>query len=198
MRKGRKLKDYSIEGRTAVLRWDPYSWVFTVEVEGRTFEGETPKELKLQAEAFLKGHDKLRWNPIISVEPSPYGSSLELRYHRYFKADGGGDKKIYRRWRVPGMVGSDHSMVRADTADILEGEPGDVDNGPRLKDRVLPYTPERWKALRELEKALETALAAAHARFEKILSEGDLDAFLANVGRRGPQAILFEPGKGAE
>lgn len=197
MSKGRKIGEYRIEGRTAVLRWDAFKLLFTMEVGGRTFEGETPKELKLQAEAFVKGHDRLEWRPIIAVESSPYASTLEMRYHRYFQADGA-DGKLHRRWRVPGVVGSDHSQMRTDTADILEGEPGDVDHGPGKTERILPYTPERWKALRELDKAIHAALESARERLEKILSEGDLDAFLANVGRRGPQAILFGPGKGTE
>lgn len=197
MSKGRKIEEYGIEGRTAVLRFDAHTLVFTLEVEGRTFEGETPKELKLQAQAFLRGHDKLEWRPVIAVETSPYASTLELRYHRYFEADNG-EKKLYRRWRVPGVVGSDGSAFHTDTADMTEGQPGDVDHGPRLKERMLPYTPERWKALRDLEKAIQAALEAARAKLEKILSEGDLDAFLENAGRRGPQTILFGPEKGTK
>jgi len=190
MRKGRKVEEFQIRHTPAVLRFDENHWEFTIEVDGREFRGDNPKELKLQADAFVAKHEGLKWEPLIVIDPDPFGSEPTLSYRRMFRAKSGREM-AYRKWRIQGKDEA-HWDMSAGT----EGTPGFVADPPRAMDRVIPFTPARWKALVDLEAALKAAIASAKERLEKILREGDLDAFLEEAGRRGPPAILFDPGKG--
>lgn len=200
-RDGRKIEEFKItlmdnSRFPAVLRMTD-SMDFILEVNQLTFKGHSPRDLVHQAEMQLENEHGLEWTPIILVDPDL--SDNRLVFIRLFQAESRDKKTVWRTWRFDGKnekekeTWNDHEV---ETFKLLEGAvPGDRHGGPRLKDRELPYTPERWKALVKLDELLRDAMASVTQKLHDIVRDGDVDAFLATATRDRIPAILFNSGK---
>lgn len=187
--KGRTVDRPVIDGRQAVLKLHPHTYQFTLIVEGVPFEGSNPYELRRQAEMHVKGHTKVTWEPMIVIETDIF--NFEIDYWRSFKAIVN-KKPVWRHWAIDGeqeRTSRSHDMDRL--MDTLEGEPGNVYPGPvRLSNRTVAYTPERWQALRKLDKAIQGFYTHAKDRLEEILTKMDLENDLVRMADKTPRLLL--------
>jgi len=185
---GKTIDTIHVDGHEAVLRMNTRTHEFTLHVEGHEFKGYNPSELIQQATVVVSGHAKLDWQPFILVKTEAY--NFEMEYERGYRAKDG-KKEIWRRWHVKG--GNEWTSRHRNsegTLEMLEGKPGDVRPGPNLEWRQVPYTPERWKAIRTLDQSVQALIEQAKERLEKILETIDLEKDLVQMANRTPR-LLF-------
>lgn len=185
---GKTIDTLRVDGHEAVLRMNTRTHEFTLHVEGHEFKGHNPSDLIQQAEVVVRGHSKLDWKPFILVKTEAY--NFEMEYERAYRAMDG-KKEIWRRWHVNGgNEWTSRHRGSEETAQILEGKPGDVRPAPNLGWRQVPYTPERWEAIRTLDKSIQTLIEQAKAKLETILETIDLEKELVQMANRTPR-LLF-------
>jgi len=192
--RGKTIAEWSIDGRPAVLKMDTRTYIFRVEVDGTVFEGDTARELMNQADMFVRGQLKVEWQPMIVIETEPY--NFELDYYRAFHAVVN-RRVFWRYWDVRGVSerGS-RSHDFKETADIMEGNPGELRSAydsPKITHRTIPYTAERWRALRALDQNLKETLVKIKERLTEILSTANLDRDLVKMATT--PALLFKSDK---
>lgn len=173
---------------------------FSLEVGGLHFEGNNPKDLEHQAKMQLEDEHDLSWKAIILIDPDL--DEGRLNFKRLFHAKTRSGKDVWRLWRFDGDDEHQYSKWshnEIETFERLEGaSPGTRDGGPRVKDRELPYTPERWTAILKLDEMLDEAQRAVAKKLSEIVRKGDLDAFLARATRGTPRLIFDEAMKEGE
>jgi hypothetical protein len=186
---GKKIDEFRFESTMIVVRYHQYSKDFEVVAGDEKFKGENVKTLVDQAKVYLKGWSKLLWTPVIIVDTEP-GRDIGISYERLFKSKHKG-AAVYRRWIVDGenegQFGRWH-LSEKNSGDVLEGEPGIIDQGPRGLYRELPYIPERWTAIRALDRGIRAAVETAEIRLSKIFADAAIDkvdTFLSSVRNEG-------------
>lgn len=205
-REGKKIQEFDLwtyqaangnreKKFSATLRMND-SLKFTLEVNGLRFEGMNPSDLVHQATMQLEDEHDLTWRPIILVD-----CDLEegrLQFKRLFHAVTRSGKDVWRVWRFDGADEQQHSKWSRSEIETFErldgGMPGNREGGPRLKDRELPYTPERWTAIMKLDQMLAEAQKAVADKLHEIVRKGDLDGFLAKA-TQSTHRIFFEETK---
>lgn len=166
-REGRKIDEFQIQKRSAVLRMDQWH-NFTVEVDGLSFQGKDVEKLKRDAELAVLGVEKAEWEPVVVLDASP--GDLDMSFKRFFCAEVGG-KTLYRAWMVDGKT--EPSRWKCGDSELLQrtdGEPGDI-VAPHIvvKERELPYTAGFWTALVALRSSIEKAVSDAQIRLADVL-----------------------------
>jgi hypothetical protein len=208
-REGKKIDEFEIYPRDAkgnrlsksfpaVLRMTE-SYKFVLEVNQLRFEGRTPADLVHQARMQLENEDGLNWEPRILVDPDLDEGRLTFR--RVFVATSKDGREIYRLWRFAGddekQLSRWESKTPATFSRLDGATPGDRTDEARLKDREMPYTPERWAALVKLGGMLDEAHKAVADKLHDIIRGGDLDGFLKRTATHGtPRMIFDEASKG--
>lgn len=197
-REGKKIEEFKLylnnHSYPAVLRMtDGYK--FVLEVNQLRFEGNTPKDLIRQAQMQLENEHGLEWGAIILVDPDLEDGRLNFR--RLFQAKGRDGKEVWRVWCFEGSDEKQPSTwyrtEEIKTIGLLEGAvPGDRADGPKLKERELPYTPGRWMSIVKLDQMLAEATKSVAEKLEAVIRQGDFDAFLGKAVTEGILRITFE------
>lgn len=190
---GKTIHTLHVDGHEAVLRMDTRTLEFTLHVEGREFKGHNANDLVQEALLVVRGQDKLNWEPFILIKTEAY--NFEMEYERAYRAKDG-KKEIWRRWHVNGgNEWTSRHRSSKDTTEILEGKPGDARPAPNLEWRQVPYTPERWKAIRTLDQSVKALIEQAKERLEEILTKMDLEKDLVRMADRTPRLLFSGEGK---
>ncbi len=202
-REGKKIHEYDLwtenehgnrgARHTAVLRMKD-NLKFSLEVAGLRFDGNSPNDLEHQAKMQLQDEHDLSWSAIILVDPDLEEGRLQFK--RLFHAQTRSGKDVYRLWRFDGDDEQQHSKWNhkdIKTFERFEGaSPGSRDGGPRLKDRELPYTAERWTAIVKLDQMLGKAQEQVSEKLYDLIRKGDFDAFLSRATKQGIPRIVFD------
>lgn len=173
-----------------------------------SFSGKDLQEVRDQAIAWLKDNQELDWEGVIIIRGADKvggyrhasEESVNLSYKRYFRAKRKNNSYL---WKEFAKAGDNPHHNEADKDDV-EGQPGkpcgepygvlssavDPKNSDTL---VLPYSPERWSALRTISLLIKNL----NERINTLLDQGKLDDMLLSIAQRGAQALLPGPkGKG--
>jgi hypothetical protein len=196
-RDGKKIEEFKIylnsRSYPATLRMTD-QFEFILEVNQLRFRGNNPKDLIHQAQMQLENEDGLKWSPIILVDPDL--EEGRLNFKRLFQAKSRDGKEVWRSWRFDGddeRQLTTWNRTEVETHERLEGGvPGDRADGPRVKDREMEYTPERWTAIVKLDQMLEEARKAVSEKLSDIIRKGDLDLFLKRATQQGTLRLIFD------
>lgn len=110
----------------------------------KEFVGPIP-EVRKELLNYLKNAQNLDWKPVILVgleKYSSYGTEIPFQVSVYFRAERG-DKKT--AWRSANFKANHEGVVK----EIVMGD-RDYDDAPRFHAEI-PYTPERFEALRQIK-----------------------------------------------
>jgi hypothetical protein len=208
-----RLDDIKLEGGIVVtVNLDKNEGIFHAEYskilemengqhhDGETWKGKDLEKIREDVQKWHKEQKALKWEPVIVVKPAEgfghhrrkvlgqeferlmrapmhTGKGYEWRSWAYQKPDGGFlyDKDL----EVYGPGGQDSEPTKGFHSDV--------------KPVIMPYTPERWKALLQLVK-MEAAL---RDRLEGIVKGGNeqLENFLLKVPQMGLMGLTPKPGK---
>jgi hypothetical protein len=172
---------------------------FTIEISPEhAVSGKDLETVRKEATAFIESLHKLEFKPVIYIEHShdfgtlkPSDDRLDFEYKRYFRAVDRTGKAIWRRFQEEGDIPEDDSDNN--WLDALEGKPGEVMFEPSGssgdKTVILDYTPERWKALRRISKAM----MVLNRRLEEIVKPKVIETFLDDITKRGLSGLLAGP-----
>lgn len=150
-------------------------------------------KLREKALAYIRKVSLAKFEPVIVVERDRYSQSehsLSLSYERYFVTGLGTSGSI---WKAFTPAGYECTVVMGDDGgkrdDTLEGSAGHAShrNDPSKGAVVLPYTPERWTALRSITKAMQELNRRLLALIE---DKGELDRMLGRVAVGGFSMLL--------
>lgn len=209
-REGKKIREFDLWTQnehgnrgmmyTATLRMKE-TLKFSLEVAGLCFEGDNPRDLEHQAKLQLEDEHDLSWSAVILVDPNLEDGRLNFR--RIFQAKARSGKNVWRLWRFGGdderPVSRWYRSEEIKTTGLLEGGiPGDRADGPKLKERELPYTAARWAAIVKLDEMLDQAQKAIAQKLSDIIQDGDLDGFLLRATQGTPRLIWDEAMKKEE
>lgn len=150
-------------------------------------------KLREQALSYIRKVSLAKFEPVIVVERDRYSHgdhTLSLSYERYFVADIGESDQVWKAFTPKGYEGT---VVIGDDGgkqdDTLEGSPGPASHrsDPSKDAIVLPYTPERWAALRSITKGVQELNRRLLALIE---NKTELDKMLGRVAKGGMPLLL--------
>jgi hypothetical protein len=155
------------------------------------FSGKDLNKVKAEAVAWLKDNATLQWEAIIVVNGASRwkgvressDNSLNLHYRRAYRAKRRDGSFLWKEFSLDGENESDDDEVK--------GKPGRTTSGPGIGEDsvVLPYTSERWSALRMISLLIKHINERLHA----LLDQGKLDDLLLSIAQRGAMALLPAP-----
>lgn len=160
---------------------------------GEWFSDTNLPKLKAKVLAYIRKVCLAKFEPVIVVERDRYNQSehsLSLSYERYFVTGLGTKDSIWKAFTPTGyectVVIGDDGGKRDDT---LEGSAGPASHrsDPSKDAVVLPYTNERWAALRSITKAMQELNRRLLALIE---DKGELDRMLGRVAEGGFSMLL--------
>lgn len=164
---------------------------FSVGVSGtEIIQDNDIEKLKKRALEFLSKHASLVFEPIILIDHDrdPFYHRKEhevsLRYERCFMSQKVDGENIFRRFQTVGDIPEEEG---AKWSDVLDGKEGN-ETTMYIDDKLLlPYTKERWKALRTISKMI----VALNGRIGELVMDKDkVDLFLSSILERGTKALL--------
>jgi len=175
------------------------------------FRGNDLQQVRDETLAWLRDNAVLDWEAVIIIRGSESiggyrhasEETINLNYKRYYRAK---RKDGTYLWKEFAKAGDTH--LNTAESDEVKGQPGRPCGQPfgfvsevvaaveprRAKDSLLlPYTPERWSALRTISLLIKSL----NERVNALLDQGKLDEMLLSIAQRGAQALLPAP-KGKE
>lgn len=163
--------------------------------------GYTLEKVKADAIDWLKGNANLGMKPVIVIRMSEQRVAhahdneheLMLRYERYFLGIRKDKVKVWKAWEDTGEIpeGDGNGWL-----DCLEGKASNQSDSPFDEDRskIIPYTPEKWKALRKISKLIR----ALNIRLDEIVRSRNLEGFLIDIYKKEMVFGLPAPKNGEE
>jgi len=162
------------------------------------FEGKNLEKVKADAIGWLKGNEKVVWEAIIILRGATKwrgvrdasDSSLDLHYGRFFRAKRPDGDYLWKDFK-------EKDNGKKDSDDEVEGVPGELNKfAPHTGEDslVLPYTPERWSALRMISLLIKQL----NERINALFDQGGLDNMLTTIADRGARALLLPAPKERE
>lgn len=188
------------DGTKHVIKCSTETGEFMIEIEDpgggwqslAKFKDKDLNKVKEEAIAWLKDNSTLSWEAIIIIkggEKNPLGrmyvseESLSLRYDRYFRAKRRDGSYLWKEYA------KDKHQNSADDDDVT-GMPGRSLREPNTHERVvLPYTPERWSALR----MISLIITQINERINALIDQGKFDDMLSTIAQRGASLLLPGP-----
>lgn len=161
---------------------------FCINLKGHdhTVKAETLEKVKADAKEWLRGNANLEMKPVILVRMGdPVLSyardnekSLMLNYDRCFVGVRHDKKKIWKKWENTGEIPEDGDSWD----DCVEGKPSSQAEFPWNEERskILPYTVEKWVALRKISKLIK----AMNTRLDEIVESKNLEGFLMDIYKK--------------
>lgn len=165
-----------------------------------SFQDKDLAKVKEEALAWLKDNAMLAWEAIIVIRGAnkvggyrhASEESVNLEYKRYYR---GKRKDGSLLWKEFAKAGDKHLNL-ADKDDV-EGQPGKPCHMPfgisliqsEEGALVLPYSAERWSALRTISVLVRNL----NERINALLDNGKMDDMLMSIAQRGAQALLPAP-----
>jgi len=166
-----------------------------------SFTGKDLQDIRDQATAWLKDNSTLDWEPVIIIRGAERIGGrrhaeeykINLDYKRFFRAKRKNSSYLWKEF-----AGDKH--LNEAGKDEVEGQPGRPCGEPygfvaalvNPEDNdclVLPYTAERWSALRTISLLIRNL----NERVNALLDQGKLDDMLLSIAQRGAQALLPAP-----
>jgi hypothetical protein len=157
-----------------------------LESHDHIIKGDVLEKVKADAMAWLKGNAELDMKPVIVVRMSDpivahardSEHALMLNYERCFVGVRKDKQKIWKKWQDTGSIPEgEHSWL-----DCVEGKASS--QSERLWDeahsKIIPYTIEKWKALRKISKLIRIM----NTRLEEIVESKDLEGFLLDLYKK--------------
>lgn len=150
------------------------------------FDG-TLEEVRSKAKAWLKDNTNLKFEPMLWIKSGEDNSwqkasdsHIDLEYKRYFKAVRPDGSTLWKEFRPVYTEGG--------REDAVNGEPGNPTRGPWTDKTaiLLPYTPERWSALR----MIGLMVRQLNERMAKLVKDGKFDDALKNIASQGMLALM--------
>lgn len=188
------------DGAKYVIRCSTETGEFMVEIPDPTsdyrslakFVDKDLNKVKEEAVAWLKDNSTLSWEAVIIIkggEKNPLGrmyvseDSLSLKYDRYYRAKRKDGSYLWKEYA------KDKHQNSADDDDV-KGMPGRAMREPSIHERVvLPYTPERWSALR----MISLIITQINERINALIDQGKFDDMLTTIAQRGAALLLPGP-----
>jgi hypothetical protein len=120
---------------------------FSVEVDGKFFEGRNLKILKERATRYMASVAKVRWTPVITVTFSHVKDRLQkdelcYNYERWYRGELADESTVSRWWGENGKP---------------EGEPRPRHNDQYDDFVTIPYSEKTWSALGRLDDSVTAA-----------------------------------------
>jgi len=199
----RKLEQHEGEdGTIAVIHMEASSGRFRASAgpeHGATFHYESKDlvDVRTKTKEHLQNCVLTSWEPILfikrpeKIEPrerysswsSPSLGRVELDYERYFRSTRPGGQVIWKEFEIikPALNRFDEPDEHKNL-DKTDGKPGKAINEPREACNGddyarVPYTPERWLAMRSLSQRLEEI----NDKIREKLQDKNVESFLASV-----------------
>lgn len=167
---------------------DVSSGEFRIELTGHDhlIKADTLEKVRADALAWLRGNANLDMKPVIVVQISdPILShagdneeSLMLSYERCFLGIRKDKEKIWKKWQNTGEIPEDGDSW----LDCVEGKPSTTSEyiSNESTSKILPYTVEKWKALRKISKLIRTM----NTRLVELFEGKDFEGFLLDLYKR--------------
>lgn len=163
------------------------------------------EELKTEAAKWLEENRALKWRPVIVIRPEGDRYSareaseeeIDFSYERYFQSKRPDGSRVWKHFQnEPGAeIPEGKEMGWNDVAD--KGVAGCSTSEPYIANRkdsiIMPYTPERWMALRTISHMIRKL----NERISKEL-KGGAQKFLAHIAKLGTTSLLPAPKETAE
>jgi len=168
-----------------------------------SFTGKDLQEVRDEATAWLKDNATLDWEAVIIIRGAEKIGGrrhaeeykINLDYKRYYRGKRKNGSYLWKEF----SRGGDKHLNEADK-DEVKGQPGrpcgepygvvaalvDPEGSDTL---VLPYSAERWSALRTISLLIKQL----NERINALLDQGKLDDMLLSIAQRGAQALLPAP-----
>lgn len=168
-----------------------------------SFSGKDLQEIRDQAIAWLKDNQELDWEAVIIIRGAEKIGGIRhaeeykinLDYKRYYRAKRKNGAYLWKEFA------GDKHLNEADKEEV-KGQPGRPCSEPygfiaAISDPekygsdclALPYSPERWSALRTISLLIKQL----NERINALLDQGKLDDMLLSIAQRGAQALLPAP-----
>jgi hypothetical protein len=187
------------DGTKHIIRCSTETGEFMVEIEDpdggwqslAKFQDKDLNTVKEQTVAWLKDNSTLSWEAIIVVKGGEKNlgrmfsseDSLSLKYDRYFRAKRKDGSYLWKEYA------KDKYKNSADKDDVT-GMPGRPMREPPFHERVvLPYTAERWSALRMISLIIKQM----NERINALIDQGKFDDMLLTIAQRGAALLLSGP-----
>lgn len=191
-RRGRKFEVYHHEDkRQFVVKYDSADRKFFVVVakgdhvyDETYIEGDTPGGVVADLKVWLKEHDDLVWEPILTVGGVDlWNDESGLDFDRFFRAKRQADGDwLYRKWDINFEKVKKDKVEWGDVSHLPEyGTPGNISNqAVDNDDKIAKYTPARWRTLQKLDEMLVDMKNRISAFFDQ-----DVDVVIKKIDSLG-------------
>lgn len=164
-------------------------------------EGDALEKVKAEAKDWLKGNAGIEMKPVIVIRMDERNvahahdneEALLLKYERCFLGIRKDKGKVWKNFDTTGDIpeGDGNGWD-----DCLEGKASNQSYNiwDEAHSKVIPYTVEKWKALRKISKLIR----AMNIRLEEIVCGNDLEGFLLDVYRKEMVFGLPAPKNGSK
>lgn len=201
-KKQKIVSDWKFHGDGSVYKivLDSEDGDFSIYLEGynKVIKAKTLDEVRQEARKWMELNSGVEFLPVIVIEAGSCFSNdkvdarehnLQFKYERAFSATRKDGVKVWRHWDYVDDIPDEKD---ANWNDSLEGRPGHVESRSLDETEIeIPYTKEKWLALRQLTKMIR----AISIKLIEIREGGTMEKFLLDIFKKGVAPMLEFKGK---